>query len=103
MNAIHYTRVAPSAKRDSSPRPAGAGRNGGSVPKLGEAQKRDRFEAILDSAERVLTQRGYAEAWMGEVARAAGVSDGLIYRYFDGKRDLRDQVLARFYGRVLAA
>ena len=39
---------------------------------------------------------------MAEVARHAGISDGLIYRYFAGKQDLRDQVLTRFYGRILA-
>ncbi len=63
---------------------------------------RDRYETILDAAEQVLGRGGFAEASVGEVARLAGVSDGLIYRYFDSKQALRDAVLARFYARVLA-
>lgn len=72
------------------------------MPRLDAARKRDRYEAILDAAEQVLARGGYAEASVGEVARQAGISDGLIYRYFAGKQDLRDQVLTRFYGRILA-
>jgi len=67
------------------------------VPRLDAARKRDRYEAILDAAEQVLAKGGFAEASVGEVARQAGISDGLIYRYFAGK-----QVLTRFYGRILA-
>ena len=72
------------------------------MPRLNAARKQDRFEAILDAAEQVLARGGFAEASVSEVARQAGVSDGLIYRYFAGKHDLRDQVLTRFYGRILA-
>jgi TetR/AcrR family fatty acid metabolism transcriptional regulator len=72
------------------------------VPRLDAAQRQDRYEAILDAAEQVLARGGYAESSVGEVARLAGISDGLIYRYFNGKQDLRDQVLVRFYGRILA-
>ncbi len=72
------------------------------MPRLDAARKRDRYEAILDAAEQVLARGGFAEASVGEVARQAGISDGLIYRYFAGKQDLRDQVLTRFYSRLLA-
>jgi len=68
---------------------------------LSAARLRDRYETILDAAEQVLGRAGSAEASMGEVARLACVSDGLIYRYFESKQALRDAVLARFYGRVL--
>lgn len=72
------------------------------MPRVSAARLQDRHEAILDAAEEVLVRGGYAEASVGEVARQAGVSDGLIYRYFDSKQALRDAVLARFYARVLA-
>ncbi len=72
------------------------------MPRLDAARKQDRFDSILDAAEQVLVRGGYAEASVGAVARQAGISDGLIYRYFAGKQALRDQVLTRFYGRVLA-
>jgi AcrR family transcriptional regulator len=73
------------------------------VPRLNAARRQDRYDAILDAAEHVLARGGFADASVGEVARMAGISDGLIYRYFDGKQALRDQVLARFYARILAA
>jgi TetR/AcrR family transcriptional regulator, fatty acid metabolism regulator protein len=72
------------------------------MPRLSEAQFRDRYDTILDAAEQVMGRGGFAEASVGEVARQAGISDGLIYRYFESKQALRDAVLARFYGRVLA-
>lgn len=65
-------------------------------------QRQDRTQAILDAAETILTRDGFADASVTDMARLAGISDGLIYRYFGGKHDLRDQVLARFYGRMLA-
>jgi len=71
------------------------------VPRLSAAQVADRSVAILDAAETVLLRDGFAAAGMAEVARLAGVSDGLIYRYFPGKAALRDAVLARFYTRIL--
>jgi TetR/AcrR family fatty acid metabolism transcriptional regulator len=71
------------------------------MPRLSEARLRDRQETILDAAEEVLSRSGFAEASVAEVARQAGVSDGLIYRYFESKQAMRDAVLARFYGRVL--
>jgi TetR/AcrR family fatty acid metabolism transcriptional regulator len=47
--------------------------------------KRDR---ILRAAIDVFAQRGYFNAKVSEIARAAGVADGTIYLYFEGKEDL---------------
>ena len=47
--------------------------------------KRDR---ILRAAIDVFAQSGYFNAKVSDVARAAGVADGTIYLYFDGKEDL---------------
>jgi AcrR family transcriptional regulator len=71
------------------------------MPKLSQARLRDRQDSILDAAEQVMSRGGFADAAVADVARLAGVSDGLIYRYFDSKQALRDAVLARFYARVL--
>ena len=73
------------------------------MPRLNAAELRGRQELILDAAERVMVRGGFAEASVASMARQAGVSDGLIYRYFDSKQALRDAVLARFYTRVLEA
>jgi AcrR family transcriptional regulator len=43
---------------------------------------------ILDGARRVFLAQGFDGASMGEVARAAGVSKGTLYVYFDSKEAL---------------
>lgn len=43
---------------------------------------------LLDSAATVFAQRGYAGATTKEIARAAGVAEGTIYRHFSDKREL---------------
>ncbi|HUP48801.1 MAG TPA: TetR/AcrR family transcriptional regulator [Thermoanaerobaculia bacterium] len=47
--------------------------------------KRDR---ILRAAVEVFARSGYFNARVSDVAKAAGVADGTIYLYFDGKEDL---------------
>ena len=55
----------------------------GDIPRT--ASKRDR---ILRGAVEVFAQNGYFNAKVSEIAKAAGVADGTIYLYFDGKEDL---------------
>jgi len=45
-------------------------------------------ERILRAAIEVFAQSGYFNAKVSEIARTAGVADGTIYLYFDGKEDL---------------
>jgi len=45
-------------------------------------------ERILRAAIEVFAQSGYFNAKVSEIARAAGVADGTIYLYFDGKEDV---------------
>ena len=45
-------------------------------------------ERILRAAVDVFAQSGYFNAKVSEIAKAAGVADGTIYLYFDGKEDL---------------
>jgi AcrR family transcriptional regulator len=51
----------------------------------GESAKR---RQILDGARRVFLAEGFDGASMGEIARAAGVSKGTLYVYFDSKEKL---------------
>ncbi len=44
--------------------------------------------AILDGAVRVFAEKGFFNATVAEIARAAGVADGTIYLYFKSKDDL---------------
>lgn len=45
-------------------------------------------ERILRAAVDVFAQNGYFNAKVSDVAKSAGVADGTIYLYFDGKEDL---------------
>src|SRR5437868_8748555 len=45
-------------------------------------------ERILRAATDVFARNGYFNSKVAEIAKAAGVADGTIYLYFDGKEDL---------------
>jgi TetR/AcrR family transcriptional regulator, mexJK operon transcriptional repressor len=48
----------------------------------------DRRTQILDAAQEVFAEKGFAGASIKDLARAAGVSPGLLYWYFKDKTDL---------------
>src|SRR5687767_13941712 len=45
-------------------------------------------ERILRAAIDVFAEHGYFNAKVAQIAKSAGVADGTIYLYFDGKEDL---------------
>jgi TetR/AcrR family fatty acid metabolism transcriptional regulator len=45
-------------------------------------------ERILRASVDVFAEHGYFNAKVAQIAKAAGVADGTIYLYFDGKEDL---------------
>jgi AcrR family transcriptional regulator len=51
--------------------------------------------ALLDAATAVFTENGYQSAATKEIARRAGCSESLIFRYFDDKRGLFESVVSR--------
>ena len=48
----------------------------------------DRREAILEAALTLFARYGYAQTSVRRIAQTAGVSQGLMYNYFDGKAGL---------------
>lgn len=68
-------------------------------------RKREVEAAILDAALEVFAARGYASATMQDIARAAGISIGNVYRYYPSKEALFDAVVppefVRRYERLL--
>jgi AcrR family transcriptional regulator len=60
------------------------------MPQVLKESVRDR---LIEAAVEVFARRGYEGAGMGEIAAAAGVSTGNVYRYFPGKRELFDAVV----------
>ncbi|MER3452824.1 MAG: TetR/AcrR family transcriptional regulator [Acidimicrobiia bacterium] len=58
-----------------------------------EADKERRREAILAAAKRVFARKGYHATKISDIARAARISYGSIYWYFDSKDALFDAVI----------
>ncbi|HEX8375609.1 MAG TPA: TetR/AcrR family transcriptional regulator [Geminicoccaceae bacterium] len=48
----------------------------------------ERRRQLLEAGERVFAEHAYDDVSMAEIARAAGISKGLLYHYFPSKRDL---------------
>lgn len=54
-----------------------------------------RREQLLDTAVGLFAEKGYAGATTSELAKAAGVTEPIIYRHFESKRDLFIAVIDR--------
>ena len=63
----------------------------------------DRRNEILDAAEAVFSERGYAATTIELVAERAKIAKGSIYNYFDSKRALFISVFTRTISRQDAA
>src|SRR6266700_3237768 len=48
---------------------------------------------IMDGARAVFLAQGFDAASMGEIARAAGVSKGTLYVYFENKEELFESIV----------
>jgi AcrR family transcriptional regulator len=57
--------------------------------------------AILDAAERVFAQEGEAGLSIRRIADEIDYSPAAIYKYFNSKDDLVDELKETFFGRVL--
>ncbi len=56
--------------------------------------------ALLDAAESVFAALGYQDASIVKITEAAGVSQGTFYIYFEGKRQIFDELVADLNRRV---
>ena len=63
-------------------------RTGTTRPQPGKRDKEKRQRSLIEAANAVFAERGYDAATTREVAERAGCSEGLIHRYFGGKRGL---------------
>lgn len=62
----------------------------------------DKHEAILKAAIRTFAVRGFFNAQVADVARAAGVAAGTVYLYFKGKDDLLVSIFDRTMREAIA-
>lgn len=61
----------------------------------------DRREAILAAAGEEFAANGYAGASLSRIIRAAGISKGSLYYYFENKADLFSSVIEEAVGRMV--
>jgi AcrR family transcriptional regulator len=58
-------------------------------------------EALLDAAERLLVDVGYARITTRRLAEEAGVNNGLVHYYFGSNENLLVRALERFTERLI--
>lgn len=63
----------------------------------------DKRQRILRAAVDVFAEHGYFNAKVAQIAKAAGVADGTIYLYFQGKEDLLITIFREHTRSYLAA
>lgn len=74
------------------------------MPRTEQAFKQIRDERrlqLLDVAARVFAQKGLADTKISDISVAAGISQGLLYRYFKDKDDIFVAILERAVYGVL--
>lgn len=50
--------------------------------------KEQRRERILECAMKIFAEKGFQDATISEISKAAGVSDATVYEYFKSKEEL---------------
>lgn len=61
----------------------------------------DKREAILRAATKVFAEKGFFNAKVADIAKAAGVADGTVYLYFKNKDDLLHSLFDRAMGKFI--
>lgn len=61
-----------------------------------QAQAAERREQLLKTAFLLFSERGYRATSIRDIAKASGVTEGLLYHYFTGKADLFSAVLTEY-------
>ena len=73
------------------------------VPAVPKTAAREAAEqALLDAAERLLADAGYAGITTRRLAKEAGINHGLVHYYFGSNENLLVHALERFTSRLIA-
>lgn len=67
-------------------------------PSQSESQTRTR---ILQAAQRLFAQRGYEKTTTHDLAQAAGIAEGTLFRYFDSKKTILVEVVTQGWVELL--
>ena len=68
--------------------------------KLRRPTREQRVDTIVESARKIFCSYGFEKGSIVDIANDAGIAEGTLYRYFDGKRSLLDEVLRRHYETI---
>ncbi|MBE02040.1 MAG: TetR family transcriptional regulator [Euryarchaeota archaeon] len=60
-----------------------------------ERERQARYDAILDAAEQVFSEKGYDRTSMDDIARTASLSRALLYVYFKDKAAIQRGIMLR--------
>jgi TetR/AcrR family transcriptional regulator, repressor for uid operon len=71
------------------------------MPKLSQEQQLLRRERILAAAQECFSRSGFHRTTMQDVCRAAGISAGALYLYFDSKESLIAGIVESEQARVI--
>jgi TetR/AcrR family transcriptional regulator, fatty acid metabolism regulator protein len=77
-------------------------RSSSTATRAGRAERGDKRDAILRAAIETFAARGFFNAQVADVARAAGVAAGTVYLYFRGKDDLLISIFERSMKEAIA-
>jgi TetR/AcrR family fatty acid metabolism transcriptional regulator len=72
------------------------------APAATRAERTDKRDALLRAAIDTFAARGFFNAQVADVARAAGVAAGTVYLYFRGKDDLLISIFERTMKEAIA-
>ena len=70
------------------------------VTKIPRPPKEQRIDSIVESARKVFCACGFEKGSIEDIAKEAGIAEGTIYRYFDSKQGLLNEVLRRHYSAL---
>jgi AcrR family transcriptional regulator len=70
------------------------------VTKIPRPPKEQRIDTIVESARKVFCAYGFEKGSIEDIAKEAGIAEGTIYRYFDSKQGLLNEVLRRHYSAL---
>jgi len=70
------------------------------MPRVSQAHKEGRRQAILNAAMEVFIGKGYQVATINDIAQTAGMSVGALYRYFPNKGELMLALVHERLGRA---
>ena len=63
----------------------------------------NRMNLIYDTASHLFINKGYARTQMKDIAKEIGLSTGMLYVYFTGKRDILNFILKGTIDRAFIA